>query len=182
MEEAMSWLYLIPGLICLIIGAGFLLLFRYSNTKENELGHRVKAKAWAKLTDTGSRIEDRYNNRTYTVYFGIYEYDTDDGQHISSASDFAYGNPNGIPGAQGNMVKIRYNPNSPTEFILLEEQVVSKAVLPSFRKVGIILLVLGILFTAAAIAAILGLFDSLLDSLIKLAENGNLISYSLGSN
>ena len=80
------------------------------------------------------------------------------------------------------MVKIRYNPNSPTEFILLEEQVVSKAVLPSFRKVGIILLVLGILFTAAAIAAILGLFDSLLDSLIKLAENGNLISYSLGSN
>ena len=55
----MSWLYLIPGLICLLIGAGFLLIFRYSNTKEKELGHRVKAKAWAKLTDTGSRIEDR---------------------------------------------------------------------------------------------------------------------------
>jgi hypothetical protein len=95
------------------------------------------------------------------VYYGVYEYDTVDGQHISSASGFGYGNPKAIPGTQGNMVKIRYNPNTPTEFVLLEEQAVSGTVLPSFRKVGIILSVLGILLTAAAVAAILGLFDSL---------------------
>ena len=59
------------------------------------------------------------------------------------------------------MVKIRYNAKNPTEFALLEEQAVSKTVLPSFRKVGIILSVLGILLTATAVAAILGLFDSL---------------------
>ena len=82
--------------------------------------------------------------------------------HISSASDFGYGNPKDVPGAQGNMVKARDNPKNPTEFGLLEEQAVSKTVLPVFRKVGIILSVIGILLTAAAIAAILGLFDSLL--------------------
>ena len=43
---------------------------------------------------------------------------------------------------------------------------VSKTVLPAFRKVGIILSVLGILLIAAAIAAVLGLFDFLLDRLI----------------
>ena len=68
------------------------------------------------------------------------------------------------------MVKIRYNPNNPTEFVLLEEQDVSRTVLPSFRKIGIILSVLGILFSAAAIAAILGLFDSLLNGLIMSAR------------
>ena len=178
----MRALFFIPGVVCLFIGVVFILVFRYRTIADEKSERSMIAQGWAKLIDTGSRLQYDYNNRARTVYFGVYEYDTADGQHISSASDFAYGNPNGIPGAQGNMVKIRYNPNSPTEFILLEEQVVSKAVLPSFRKVGIILLVLGILFTAAAIAAILGLFDSLLDSLIKLAENGNLISYSLGSN
>ena len=67
------------------------------------------------------------------------------------------------------MVKIRYNPNNPTEFVLLEEQDVSRTVLPSFRKIGIILSVLGILLTATAVAAILGLFDSLLNGLIMSA-------------
>ena len=64
------------------------------------------------------------------------------------------------------MVKVRYNPKDPNEFVLLEEQAVSKTVLPAFRKVGIILSVLGILLIAAAIAAVLGLFDFLLDRLI----------------
>ena len=166
MEEAMSWLYLIPGLICLIIGAGFLLLFRYSNTKENELGHRVKAKAWAKLTDTGSRIEDRYNNRTYTVYFGIYEYDTDDGQHISAASAFGYTSPDLIPGAKGNMVNILYNPDKPSEFVLPEEQEHTASILPTIRKAGITFIVIGVPLTVLAVAGILGLFDPILKSLL----------------
>ena len=162
----MSWLYLIPSLICLIIGAGFLLLFRYSNTKENELGHRVKAKAWAKLTDTGSRIEDRYNNRTYTVYYGIYEYDTDDGQHISSASAFGYTSPDIIPGAKGNMVNILYNPDKPSEFVLPEEQEHTASILPTIRKAGITFIVIGVPLTVLAVAGILGLFDPILKSLL----------------
>ncbi len=162
----MSWLYLIPGLICLLIGAGFLLIFRYSNTKEKELGHRVKAKAWAKLTDTGSRIEDRYNNRTYTVYFGIYEYDTDDGQHISSASAFGYTSPDIIPGAKGNMVKILYNPDKPSEFVLPEEQEHTASILPTIRKAGITFIVIGLPLTLLAVAGILGLFDPILKSLL----------------
>lgn len=166
MEEAMSWLYLIPGLICLIIGAGFLLLFRYSNTKENELGHRVKAKAWAKLIDTECRIEDSYNNRTRTVYFGIYEYDTDDGQHISSASAFGYTSPDIIPGAKGNMVNILYNPDKPSEFVLPEEQEHTASILPTIRKAGITFIVIGVPLTVLAVAGILGLFDPILKSLL----------------
>ena len=163
----MSGLYLIPGLICLLMGAGFLLIFRYSNTKENELGHRVKAKAWAKLTDTGSRIEDRYNNRTYTVYFGIYEYDTDDGQHISSASAFGYTSPDLIPGAKGNMVNILYNPDKPSEFVLPEEQEHTASILPTIRKAGITFIVIGVPLTVLAVAGILGLFDPILKSLFE---------------
>ena len=83
----MSWLYLIPGLICLIIGAGFLLLFRYSNTKENELGHRVKAKAWAKLIDTECRIED-----SYTPYISVFTNTTP-----MTGSTFLPHLPSGIP-------------------------------------------------------------------------------------
>ena len=162
----MSWLYLIPGLICLLIGAGFLLIFRYSNTKEKELGHRVKAKAWAKLTDTGSRIEDEFNNRRRTVYFGIYEYDTDDGQHISSASAFGYTSPDIIPGAKGNMVNILYNPDKPSEFVLPEEQEHTASILPTIRKAGITFIVIGVPLTLLAVAGILGLFDPILKSLL----------------
>ena len=158
----MRALFFIPGIVCLFIGVVFLLVFRYRSIADEKSERSMNAQGWAKLVDTGSRLEYDYNNRARTVYFGVYEYDTADGQHISSASDFGYGNPKDVPGAQGNMVKARYNPKNPTEFGLLEEQAVSKTVLPVFRKVGIILSVIGILLTAAAIAAILGLFDSLL--------------------
>ena len=162
----MRALFFIPGVACLFIGVVFLLVFRYRTIADEKSERSMIAQGWAKLVDTGSRLEYDYNNRARTVYYGVYEYDTADGQHISSASDFGYGNPKGIPGAQGNMVKVRYNPNNPTEFVLSEEQAVSKTVLPVFRKVGIILSVIGVLLTAAAIAAILGLFDSLLYGLI----------------
>lgn len=158
----MRALFFIPGIVCLFIGVVFLLVFRYRSIADEKSERSMNAQGWAKLVDRGSRLEYDYNNRARTVYFGVYEYDTADGQHISSASDFGYGNPKDVPGAQGNMVKVRYNPKNPTEFGLLEEQAVSKTVLPVFRKVGIILSVIGILLTAAAIAAILGLFDSLL--------------------
>ena len=157
----MSALFFIPGLACLFIGVMFLLVYRRSIIADEASERSMNAQGWAKLADTGSRLEYNYENRSRTVYYGVYEYDTFDGQHISSASDFGYGNQKDIPGTQGNMVKIRYNPNNLTEFVLLEEQAVSRTVLPSFRKIGIILSVLGILFSAAAIAAILGLFDSL---------------------
>ena len=162
----MRALFFIPGVVCLFIGVVFLLVFRYRSIAEEKSERSMIAQGWAKLVDTGSRLKYDYNNRSRTVNYGVYEYNTADGQYISSASDFGYGNPNDIPGAQGNMVKVRYNPNSPTEFVLLEEQAVSKTVLLSFRKIGIILSVLGILFSAAAIATILGLFDSLLYGLI----------------
>ena len=162
----MRALFFIPGVVCLFIGVVFLLVFRYRSIAEEKSERSMIAQGWAKLVDTGSRLKYDYNNRSRTVYYGVYEYNTADGQYISSASDFGYGNPKDIPGVQGNMVKVRYNPNNPTEFVLLEEQSVSKMVLPVFRKVGIILTVIGVLLTAAAIAAILGLFDSLLFDLI----------------
>lgn len=165
----MRALFFIPGVACLFIGVIFLLVFRLRSIEDERSERSMIAQGWAKLVDTGSRLEYDYDNRSRTVYYGVYEYDTVDGQHISSASDFGYGNQKDIPGTQGNMVKIRYNPNNPTEFVLLEEQAVSRTVLPSFRKIGIILSVLGILFSAAAIAAILGLFDSLLYGLIMSA-------------
>ena len=157
----MRALFFIPGVVCLFIGVVFLLVFRYRSIAEEKSERSMIAQGWAKLVDTGSRLEYDYNNRARTVYYGVYEYNTADGQYISSASDFGYGNPKDIPGVQGNMVKVRYNPNNPTEFVLLEEQAVSRTVLPTLRKIGIILSVLGILFSAAAIAAISGLFDSL---------------------
>ena len=157
----MRALFFIPGVACLFIGVMFLLVYRRSIIADEASERSMNAQGWAKLVDTGSRLAFDYDNRSRTVYYGVYEYDTADGQHISSASGFGYGNPKAIPGTQGNMVKIRYNPNTPTEFVLLEEQAVSKTVLPSFRKVGIILSVLGLLLTATAVAAILGLFDSL---------------------
>ena len=157
----MSALFFIPGFGCLFIGVVFLLVFRLRSIEDERSARSMIAQGWAKLVDTGSRLEYDCKNRSRTVYYGVYEYDTVDGQHISSASGFGYGNPKAIPGTQGNMVKIRYNPLSPAEFVLLEAQAVSKTVLPSFRKVGIILSVLGILLMAAAVAAILGLFDAL---------------------
>ena len=162
----MRALFFIPGLACLFIGVMFLLVYRHSSIADEASERSKVAQGWAKLVDTGSRLEYDYKNRSRTVHYGVYEYDTVDGQHISSASDFGYGNPKDIPGTQGNMVKIRYNPNNPTAFALPEEQAVSRTVLPAFRKVAIILTVLGVLLTAAAIAAISGLFDSLLNGLI----------------
>lgn len=162
----MRALFFIPGVACLFIGVSFLLVFRLRSIEAEKAERSMIAQGWAKLADTGSRLKYDYQNRSRTVYYGVYEYDTADGQRVSSASDFGYGDPKDIPGTQGNMVKIRYDPNSPTEFALLEEQAVSGTVLPSFRKVGIILSVLGLLFSAAAIAAVLGLFDPLLYGLI----------------
>lgn len=155
----MRALYFIPGLACLFIGVMFLLVYRRSIIADEASERSMNAQGWAKLADTGSRLEYNYENRSRTVYYGVYEYDTADGQHISSASDFGYGNPKDIPGTQGNMVKIRYNAKNPTEFALLEEQAVSRSVRPVLKRIGIWMTILGILLTATAVAAILGLFD-----------------------
>ncbi len=101
------------------------------------------------------------------MYFGIYEFDTLDGQHISAASNFGYYGPNRIPGTQGKMVKIFYNPDNPTEFALQEEEDISKTIWPTFRKVGILLTVIGVVVTAVTVAAMLGAFNHLLDSLLS---------------
>ena len=161
----MSFLYLIPGFVCLFLGCIFLLLFRSKHSEQEKLDRSVTAQSWAKLTGTGSREEYDYDNRCHIVHFGIYEYDTADGQHISNASDFVYHDPEAIPGARGDLVKVQYNPNNPAEFALVEEQALAKTIWPKFKKTGIILTAVGILLTFAAIAAILGFFDPLLDGL-----------------
>ena len=163
----MRALYLIPGLVCLLLGAVFLLLYRYLLTKQGTRDRSITVPTWGKLVDTGERTEYNYENRAHTVHYGIYEFDTLDGQHISAASGFGYYDPDRIPGTQGKMVKIFYNPNNPTEFALQEEEELSKTIWPTFRKVGIGLTVLGILLTAGAVAAILGVFDPLLEGLMS---------------
>ena len=163
----MKALYLIPGLVCLFLGVVFLLLFRSSRNKQDTIERNNTAQAWGRLVDTESRTERNYENRTRTVYYGIYEYDTADGQHVSSAADYSYHTLQNVPGTLGNTVRVLYNPKKPDEFILPEEQAAFKAVWPQFRKTGIGLTILGIVLTAAAVAAILGLFDPLFDTLLS---------------
>ena len=161
----MEGLYLIPGLVCLFLGAVFLLLFRYLCSQQEKKDRTIKTQTWGKLTGTGSRTEYDYKNRSRTVYYGIYEYEAADGRHYSSASGFGYCNPDDIPGTGGNMVKILYDPDRPTEFALAEERAISVSVWPTFKKVGIILTVIGVLLTAAVAAGILGFFDPVLERL-----------------
>ena len=161
----MSGLWLIPGLACLFLGVVFLLLFRYLRSRQEEMDRTIKAQTWGKLTGTGSRTEYDYNNRSRIVHYGIYEYEAADGRCYSAASGFGYGDPDDIPGTGGNQVKILYNPDRPTEFMLPEEQAVSVSVWPTFKKVGIILTVIGVLLTAVTAAGVLGFFDPILESL-----------------
>ena len=156
----MRALYLIPGLVCLCLGGVFLLLYRHMCIRQEASDRSLTAQAWAKLVETGSRIEYNYDNRRETVYYG---------QHISSASDFGYLSPKDVPGTRGDMVKVFYNPNNPSEFALSEEQAVSKTIWPKFKKTGILLTVIGVLLTVAAIVVLLGFFDSILDSLMSQA-------------
>ena len=97
----MSVLYLIPGLVCLVLGGAFILVFQYLQNKQETRDSSITVPTWGQLVDTGERTEYNYENRAHTVYFGIYEFDTLDGQHISAASNFGYYGPNRIPGTQG---------------------------------------------------------------------------------
>ena len=63
------------------------------------------------------------------------------------------------------MVKILYDPDRPTEFALAEERVISISISPTFKKVGIILTVIGVLLTTVTAAGLLGFFDPILGSL-----------------
>ena len=161
----MEGLYLIPGLVCLFLGVVFHLVFRYGCSRQEEMDRTIKGQTWGKLTGTGSRTEYDYNNRSRTMYYGIYEYQAADGRHYSSASDFGYSNPDDVPGTGGNMVKILYDPDKPTVFVIPEEKAISIGVWSSFRKPGILLTIIGILLTVAAVAGILGFFDPILKSL-----------------
>ena len=163
----MRALYLIPGLVCLFLGGFFLLIYRSSRIKQETTDRDITAQTWGRLVDTESRTELDYKNRAHTVYYGIYEYETADGQHISSASGYSYHTLQDVPGTQGNAVKLLYNPKKPDEFILPEEQAAFKAIWPQFRKTGIGLTILGIVLTAAAVAALLGIFDLLFDTLLS---------------
>ena len=165
----MNALFLIPGFVCLFLGCVFLLIYRHCILKHETIDRSLRGQTWGKLVDTGSRTEYDYDNRAHTVHFGIYEYDTADGQHVSSASDFGYYGPEAVPGTRGNLVKIRYNPEKPAEFALTEEQAVAETIWPKFKKTGKTLIVIGILLTVAAVAALLGLFDRLLGTLVEQA-------------
>ena len=161
----MDGLFFIPGAVCLLLGIIFLLVFRTLRIKEEKSDRSLKGEAWARLTDTKEKLEEDLDDKVRRVYFGIYEYDAADGQHISSTSDATYYDRKDIPGAQGNMIKIRYNPNDPAEFAIPEEQTASKSIWMKFRKIGIELIVLGVLLLTAATAGILGLFDPLISRL-----------------
>ena len=161
----MEGLYLIPGLVCLFLGAVFLLLFRYLRSQQEKKDRTIKAQTWGKLTGTGSRTEYDYNNRSRIVHYGIYEYQAADGRHYSAASGFGYGDPDDIPGTGGNQVKILYNPDRPTEFAVAEERAISVSVWPTFKNVGILLTVIGVFLTAVTAAGLLGFFDPILESL-----------------
>ena len=161
----MSGLWLIPGLACLFLGAVFLLLFRYLRSRQEERDRTIRAQTWGKLTGTGSRTEYDYKNRSRIVHYGIYEYQAADGRHYSAASGFGYGDPDDVPGTGGNLVKILYDPDRPTEFAVAEERAISVSVWPTFKKVGIILMVIGVLLTAVTAAGLLGLFDPILESM-----------------
>ena len=155
----MRFLLLIPGLACLFLGAVFLLVFRMSRNKQEEEEQRFTGRAWARLADTGSKSERDPDGRAHTVYFGIYEYDTADGQRVTSASEFCYGNEQDIPGTQGNMVKICYDPRKPTDYALPEEQAITLRIMPTVKKIGIWLMILGVLLTLAAAAVISGVIN-----------------------
>ena len=62
-------------------------------------------------------------------------------------------------------MKILYDPDRPTEFALAEERAISVSVWPTFKKVGIILTVIGVLLTAVTAAGLLGFFGPILGSL-----------------
>ena len=62
-------------------------------------------------------------------------------------------------------MKILYDPDRPTEFALAEERAVSISIRPTFKKVGIILTVIGVLLTAVTTAGLLGFFGPILESL-----------------
>ena len=157
----MEMLFLIFAFVCLIIGSVFVLLHRYTQAKYEAQGRDCTGESWATLTGTETRSEMGYNHRIRQVTYGTYHYITADGQNISAVSGFGYSGTESLPGADGRPVKIRYNPKNPEEFIHPEEQVITGSVLPIFRKVGILLLILGIVFSLAAVAAWLGVFDSL---------------------
>ena len=155
----MRFLSLIPGLTCLFLGGVFLLVSRSSRIRYETTEQRFTGRAWARLAGTDSRTERDIKNRAHTVYFGIYEYDTADGQHVSSVSEFGYHDEQCIPGTQGNMVKVCYDPRKPTDFALPEEQAVALSVWPIFKRIGIGLTILGVLLSLAAAAVILGFFN-----------------------
>ena len=155
----MKAMFLLPGLVCLILGVVFLFVFRNSSLKQETMDRNYTSRTWAKLVNTETRREYDYNNRARTVHYGIYKFDTAAGEHITGASDFGYADLKKVP---GGTVEIFYNPDNPSEFYLPEEHAVSKATLPKFREVGIKLVVLGILLTIAAIAFLAGAFDWIL--------------------
>ena len=158
----MKVLYLMPGLICLLLGGIFLFITHHGRLEQETQDRNMTARAWAKLSDAESRVERDLDHKSYTRYFGIYEFDIPDGRHISVASNFGYYDPKVIPGAGGDPVEILYNPKNPNEFAIPEEQTISRSVLPKLKSTGVTLTVIGAILTVAAIAAMLGAFDSLL--------------------
>ena len=155
MIKAMS---LFPGLVCLLLGVVFLLVFRGSRLRQEMMDRNFTSRTSAKLVDTETKTEYDYNNKASTRHYGIYEFDTAAGEHITAASDFGYAILEQVP---GETVEIYYNPDNPTEFYLPEEHATTEATMPKFREVGIKLIVLGVLLTIAAIAFLAGAFDGI---------------------
>ena len=163
----MDALFLIPGAVCLLLGGVFILLFRYNRREQEDADRRMTMEAWGTLADIEERTEEGIDKQVFTRYYATYEYDTADKQHVSAATAFGYYSPEDVPGTQGELVKLLYDPNEPTKIGLPEERVESLSIWSKFRKGGIVLLVIGGILTAAAAAGLLGAFDTLFENLLN---------------
>ena len=64
----MRALFLIPGVVCLLLGGIFILVFRRSDILTRESERSMTAQSWAQLVEMGSRTEYNDENRSHTVY------------------------------------------------------------------------------------------------------------------
>ena len=143
----MSLFFFIFGFALAAIGGAFLAIIYYIKKKQNEADQTYNAWAEAELVDWVNHI-DTFDERTHDTFHGIYTFETEQGMRVKTESDYGYGAPEDIPGP---VVKIRYNPADPLEFVIPEEQASTSSALPGFQKTGIGLLVLGISLLAAGV-------------------------------
>ena len=153
----MSLLFLIFGLTLVGIGVVFIIAFRAAIRRQEEVAQKLTTEGFAVLSGTDTKTDTDIDDHSRTVYYGIYEYDTADGRHISSAANMTYGDPADIPGTKGDRVRILYNSDNPTDFVIPSEQIAVADIWPKLRTIGIGLLAGGVCLTVLAAVFAFGL-------------------------